>query len=80
VRSTTGFHADQARWQVNEKLGHLVTTKLLLDDGFVKFVDAVDLEYILGQVDAYSRDFHGGYSCLLMGLLRYSTSAHNGAV
>jgi hypothetical protein len=54
VRSTSGFHADQTSWQVDEELSHLVTTQLFLEDSLAKLVDSVKLEHILGQVDAYS--------------------------
>jgi hypothetical protein len=78
--SATGLHSNQARWQVDEELGHLVTPQLLLEDRLAQFVDSMKLKHIFGQVNAYSSDFHDGCSCLLNGLIRNSTLAHNGAV
>lgn len=60
VGAAASFHADKARRQVDEEGCHLVAPQLLLQDRFAVLVDAVDLEHILGQVDANSRDLHGG--------------------
>jgi hypothetical protein len=78
--SATGLHSNQAPWQIDEELGHLVTPQLLLKNRLAQLVDTLKLDHILGKVDTYSRDFHDGCSCLLNGLIRNSTSAQDGAV
>jgi len=61
VMSTAAcFHADQARRQVHEKLGHLITLELLLQDGLAVFIDCVNLKHVLCQVDANCCNLHGG--------------------
>lgn len=60
VRATASLHANQARRQVEEERGHLIAPQLLLQDRLAVLVDAVDLEHVLRQVDANSRDLHGG--------------------
>jgi hypothetical protein len=60
VRTTAGLDADQARRQVDEERGHLVSAQLLLDENFAMHVDPVDLKHVLGQVNTNSRDLHGG--------------------
>jgi hypothetical protein len=64
---TAGFHPDQTRWQIDEKLGHLVPPQLLLENRLTQLVNTVKLEYILCQVDAYCRDYHDGCSCYSKG-------------
>jgi hypothetical protein len=60
MRTATSLHANQTRRQVDEERGHLVPSQLLLQLGLASLVDAVNLEYILGHVDANSRNLHGG--------------------
>lgn len=43
-------HADEARWQVNEKRRHLGSLELLLQHLLAVLINAVDLEHVLCQV------------------------------
>lgn len=52
--------ADEARRQVDEERGHLVTAKLLPQHSLAVLVDSMHLEHVLCQVDANSRNLHGG--------------------
>ena len=54
------FHADQAQRKIDKERGHLVTFELLLQDGLAAFVDRMDLEHVLCQVDANRRNLHDG--------------------
>ena len=58
VCAAAGFHANQARRQVHEERRHLVSAKPRLYQYLPMLVDSVDLEHILGQVDANSRKLH----------------------
>ena len=60
VGTAACFHADQARRKIDKERGHLVTFELLLQDGLAAFVDHVDLEHVLCQVDANRRNLHDG--------------------
>ena len=54
MSTATSLHPDQTRRQVHKERGHLVPSQLLLQHDLASFVDAVNLEHILGQVDANS--------------------------
>ncbi len=59
VSAAASFHPDQARRQVDDEGRHLVSPQLLRQDRLALLVDAVDLEYVFGQVDANSHDLYG---------------------
>src|ERR1035437_8162744 len=58
MRRGTGFHADEARCQVFEECHHLTAAKLLSDDDFLGRVDAVNLEYVLGEIQTDRGNLH----------------------
>src|SRR5450759_3269159 len=53
-----GFHADKARRQSFEELYHLAAAKLLPDDNLLGRVDAVNLEYVLGDIQTDRGNLH----------------------
>ena len=53
-----GLHADQARWQRFEELQHLAPSEPFPDDDLFGRVDPVDLEHILGDIQADRRNLH----------------------
>jgi len=54
------LHADQAWRQVREERRHLITPKLLAQHRSAALIDRVYLEHALCQIDANSRNLHGG--------------------
>ena len=65
VRGGAGLHADQAGWQRSEIGDDLAAPEAALDDDVARLVHAVDLEDVLGQVEADRCNLHGGW--LLLG-------------
>jgi hypothetical protein len=65
VGAAAGFHANQAGRQVHEEGSHLFALERLVEHGFAVLIHAVDLEHILGQIDANGCNLHGGRSCSL---------------
>jgi hypothetical protein len=49
VRGGAGLHANEAGRHSFEELHHLTAARLLPDDDFFGRVDAVNLEYVLGD-------------------------------
>jgi hypothetical protein len=45
-------------WQRREELHHLTAAKLLPDDDFFGRVDAVNLEYVLGDIQTDRGNLH----------------------
>ena len=64
MRSATGFHANQARGHIAEKLKHLVALELLPQHGLPALIDPVDLEDVLRQIDADCRSHFGTYDAV----------------
>lgn len=58
----TGLEANQAGRQVREEGSNLVALQLLAQHGLAALVDSVNLEYVLGQIEADHRNLHGGRS------------------
>jgi len=58
MRRGTGFHADQARRQRLEKRNHLAASKLLSHNNLLLGIDAVDLEYVLGDIQTDRGNLH----------------------
>src|SRR5450759_5519227 len=58
MRRGTGYHADEARCQGFEECHHLTAAKLLSDDDFLGRVDAVNLEYVLGEIQTDRGNLH----------------------
>jgi hypothetical protein len=58
VRRGTGFHANQTVRQRCEKLHHLGAAKLLSDDDLLGRIDAVDLKYVLGDIQTDCGNVH----------------------
>jgi hypothetical protein len=58
VRGGTSFHANQAGWQRRKKLHHLTAAKLLPDNDLLGHIDAVDLEYVLGDIQTDRGNLH----------------------
>jgi hypothetical protein len=53
-----GFHADKARRQGLEELYQLAAAELLSDDDLLGRVDAVNLEYVLGEIQTDRGNLH----------------------
>ena len=49
--SCASLHADETRRKLAEECDHLLAAKLPDKNNLVLFVDAMNLEYILGQID-----------------------------
>ncbi len=62
VRTRTRLHADQAGGQIGEERCNLLTLELLAQFHLAVSVHAVDLEHVLGQIEADCRNLHGGRS------------------
>jgi hypothetical protein len=61
VRRGAGFDADQTRRQLLEERQDIAAFQLPPDDYSIFCVDAVDLEYRLGDIEADCRDrLHAG--------------------
>jgi hypothetical protein len=58
VRRGAGLHADEARRQSFEERHHLAAAKLLPDDNLLGRVDAVNLEYVLGEIQTDRGNLH----------------------
>jgi hypothetical protein len=54
----TRFHADEARRQRLEELQHLAAPELLPNDDLLGRVDPVNLEHVLGDIQADRGDLH----------------------
>ncbi|MDT4864284.1 hypothetical protein FQZ97_990400 [compost metagenome] len=69
VGATTCLHADEARRKVHEERGHLVAPQLLAPRDLAMLIHCVNLEHVLCQINANSRNLHGGrpfqFKCLL---------------
>lgn len=48
----TSLHADEARGQHGKELQHLRPAKLATDDRLTMRIDGVDLEHLLGRIEA----------------------------
>lgn len=64
VSRGTSLHADKARGQLGKELQHLRTAKLATDERLTLRIDGVDLEHVLGQIEA-DNDNLLGYGRLL---------------
>lgn len=62
VSAGTGLNADEAGRQVREEGSNLVALQLLAQHCFPALVDPVNLENVLGQIEADRRNLHGGRS------------------
>jgi hypothetical protein len=58
VRGGAGFHADQTGWQRGEVGDDLSTPEAPLHDDVARLVHAMDLEDLLGQVEADRGNLH----------------------
>src|SRR5450631_3530664 len=58
VRRGTGLHADQAWRQSLEERHNLAAAKLLSDDDLLGRVDAVNLKYVLGDIQTDRGNLH----------------------
>jgi len=58
MRRGTRFHADQARRQRFEELQHLAPSEPFPDDDLFGRVDPVNLEHVLGDIQADRRNLH----------------------
>jgi hypothetical protein len=61
--------ADPAGGQIGKERGHLVALELLAQINLAVSVHAVNLEYVLGQIEADCRNLHGGRSFRIEWLL-----------
>jgi hypothetical protein len=58
MRRATGFHADQAGRNLAEELEHLFAAQLSVDDDLAIAINAMDLEDILGEINADATNLH----------------------
>src|ERR671936_1700054 len=58
--TATSFHADQAGLQIGKERCHLLPSHLLLQYRVATPIDAMDLNDVLCQVDAYRGNLHFG--------------------
>src|SRR5215475_14196167 len=58
MRRGTGLYTNQAGRQRRKKLHHLCATKLLPDNDPLALVDAVDLEYVLRDIQTDRGNLH----------------------
>jgi hypothetical protein len=56
MRSPTRFEADNTRWQISKFSNDVVAHQLPAHDRFAMSIDAMDVEDILGNIDAYGCD------------------------
>jgi hypothetical protein len=64
MRRGTCLHANQAGRQRFEELHHLAAAKLPPDDGLFGRIDAVDLKYVLGNIQTDCGNLHGDGSLM----------------
>jgi hypothetical protein len=57
-----GLDTNQAGRQVRKEGSNLVALELLPQHGLAALVDSVNLEHVLGQIEADRRHLHGGRS------------------
>ena len=70
VRCRAGVNANKARCQSFEELYHLAAAELLSDDDFLDRVDAVNLEYVLGDIQTDRGNLHADGSSHVIRLQR----------
>jgi len=60
------LHADQTGFKLAEKRHHPMTTQRPADNDLSRLIDGVYLQNVLGQINAYGANFHGGWLLLLV--------------
>ncbi len=60
VAGAARLDADQTRLQLAEERHHLAPAQRSADDDLAGAVDAMDLENVLGQIEADGADVHNG--------------------
>jgi hypothetical protein len=60
------LNADQTRLQLAEERHHLTPAQRPADNHPAGAVDTVDLENVLGQIEAYGANLHSGWLLLLV--------------
>jgi hypothetical protein len=58
MRRGASHHADEAWRKTFEKLYNLAASKLLPDDDLLGRINAVNLEYVLGDIQSDRADLH----------------------
>ena len=58
MSSSAGFHADQARRNLAQKFNDLPASQLSADDDVARTIHAVQLEYVLGEINADGANLH----------------------
>ena len=58
MRGRAGLHADEAGWQLPEKLDDLPAPQLPGDHRLARRVDAVHLEHVLGEIQTDRANLH----------------------
>src|SRR6516164_9300209 len=58
MSGSAGFHADQARRNFAKEVDDLLAPQLTADDHLARIVHAVDLEHVLGEINADSVNLH----------------------
>jgi len=60
VRTGAGFQTNQAGWQLGDHFEQLAASHLGLDESrLATLVNAMQSEYILGEIDAYGDNIYG---------------------
>ena len=65
MSTRTRLHAYQARRQIRKERRHLSAPQLLAQDDFPSCIYPVNLQYVLRQIDAGSRNIHVGAPILV---------------
>jgi len=73
MRRGAGFDADQARWQLLEEHQDMAPLQLAADDYPALRINAVDLEYRLGDVETDCRDRLHAWLLQIVGALTAPT-------
>src|ERR1700745_2533868 len=58
MSGSAGFHADQARRNFAKEVDDLLAPQLTADDHLARIVHAVDLEHVLGEINADGVNLH----------------------
>ena len=58
MSSSAGFHTDQARRILAKKFNDLLAPQLTADDDLARIVHAVNLEHVLGEINADGANLH----------------------
>ena len=58
MTSSAGLHTDQATGELAKKVQYLLAPQLTGDDNLARTIHAVNLEYVLGEINADGFNMH----------------------